>query len=295
MAVGVVVAALAVVDFRLSGGAGRQALAVALTAVLVTCAVLMTSRLAGRLTRPSLRRAERELAEEPPLGVSDREFFAPMRRLMLIGAVGILVSLLTLTVVYPLALWGAVRIGAAVGLSARLDGWWPAFVGGLLVAAVATSVRTFFALFRTHTGRAAAYSLAAVVLNTAGLALAVLVLDGVRLDAGPGWRQALILCAAVCLFMLPRITLSLPVPGAASLALVAYHCLLLWLVCQALAFAEPGLYVDGFWQLAGAAAIMWAVEWPARLATRLAEAAVQPGPALPDPFPDHMFPSGPLY
>ncbi|CAM5563948.1 hypothetical protein [Streptomyces avidinii] len=297
VAAGVAAAALLVVDFRLTGPTGRQVLVVALTAAFVSACTGATSSLTALMMRPSLRRAQGLLAEEPDLWGSDREFFAPMRRLMFLGVLQALVDLLVLLTVYPLALWAGVRICAAVGLPARLTGLWPVFLSGLLVAAVATTAATFFALFRRRTGRAAARSLAAVLLNAAGLALALLVLDGVHLDAAPGWRQALALCAVASLFMLPRITLSLPVPGIASIVLVAYHCLLLWLICAAFAFADPGLHIDGFRQLAGAAAIMWAAEWPARLAVRRAQgAAARPAPLLPDPFPpDHGFPTGPLY
>lgn len=294
---GVAVAAVLVVDFRLTGSTGRQVLVVALIAAFVSAGVWAASNLTALLMRPSLRRVRGLLMEEPDVWGSDREFFAPVRRLMFLGVLQTLVSSLVLLTVYPLALWCGVRICGAAGLSAHLAGLWPVFVSGLLVAAVATTVGTFFALFRRRTSRAAARSLAAVLLNAAGLALASLVLDGVRLDSAPGWRQALALCAVASLFVLPRLTLSLPVPGIASLVLVAYHCLVLWLICAAFTFVDPRLHADGFWALAGAAAIMWATEWPARLAVRRAQgAAAQPTPVLPDPFPpDHGFPSGPLY
>lgn len=297
LAAGVAVAALLVVDFRLTGSAGRRILVIALVAAFTSAVVWAVLSLTALLMRPSLRRARELLTEEPDLWGSDREFFAPVRRLMFLGVLQTLVNLLVLLTVYPLALWAGVRICGAAGLSARLTGLWPAFVSGLLVAAVATTVGTFFSLFRRRTSRAAARSLAAVLLNAAGLALAMLLLDGVRLDSAPGWRQALALCAVASLFMLPRVTLSLPVPGVASIILVAYHCLVLWLICAAFALMDPRLHADGFWQLAGAAAIMWAAEWPARLAVGRAQgAAGQPAPVLPDPFPpDHGFPSGPLY
>ncbi|MFI1067627.1 hypothetical protein [Streptomyces spororaveus] len=297
VAAGVAAAALLVVDFRLTGPAGRQVLAVALTAAFVSTCAGAASGLTDRLMRSAVRRARRLLAQEPDPWGPDREFFAPVRRLMLLGALQTLAGVLVLLTVYPLALWAGVRICGAAGLPARLTGTWPVFVSGLLVAAVATTASTFLALFRRRTGRAAARSLAAVLLNAAALALASLVLDGIRLDPAPGWRQALALCAAAALFMLPRITLSLPVPGIASIVLVAYHCLLLWLICAAFACADPRLHADGFWPLAGAAALMWAAEWPARLAAgRARGAAARPAPALPDPFPpDHGFPSGPLY
>ncbi|MGW3327492.1 hypothetical protein [Streptomyces virginiae] len=297
MAAGVAVAALLIADFRLTGPAGRQVLAVALMATFVTAATWVASSLTTLLMRPFLRRARELLAQEPDLWGSDREFFAPVRRLMFLGVVQTLVDLLVLLTVYPLALRAGVRICGAAGLSAHLPGLWPVFVSGLLVAAVAGTVGTFFALFRRRTSHAAARSLAAVLLNAAGLALAALVLVGVGLDSAPGWRQALALCAVASLFMVPRVTLSLPVPGIASIVLVAYHCLLLWLICAAFAFVDPRLHAEGFRQLVGAAAIMWAVEWPARLAVRRAQgAAAQPAPVLPDPFPpDHGFPSGPLY
>lgn len=206
---------------------------------------------------------------------------------MFLGVAQALVDLLVLLTVYPLALWAGVRICGAAGLSAHLPGPWPVFVSGLLVAAVAGTVGTFFALFRRRTRHAAARSLAAVLLNAAGLALATLVLNGVRLDPAPGWRQALALGAVASLFMLPRITLSLPVPGIASIVLVAYHCLVLWLICAAFACVDPRLHAEGFWQLAGAAAIMWAVEWPARLAVRRAQE-----PPLSRPGPARSVPAG---
>ncbi|MGW0366111.1 hypothetical protein [Streptomyces sp. NPDC002990] len=296
MTAGVGVAELFVVGFRLTGDLVRQALAVVFTAAVVATAVWMASSLVAVVTRPSMRRVQRTLGEEPDFAGSDKEFFAPVRRLFLLGVLHTLVSLLIVVLVYPLALWAGLRICAAVGLPARLTGLGPVFVSALVVATVAKTARLCFTLFRRRTRRAAGCWLAALVLNAGGLALAALLLDGVRIDAAPGWRQSVALCAVVCLFMLARVTLSLPVPGAASLVIVAYHCLLLWLICQVLPLTEPRLSIEGFWQLAGTAAIMWAAEWPARLVTRSTQTAAQPPPPLPDPFPpDHMFPSGPLY
>ncbi|MFE9137700.1 hypothetical protein [Streptomyces sp. NPDC007355] len=85
-----------------------------------------------------------------------------------------------------------------------------------------------------------------------------------------------------------RFRLTLPVPGVASLILVSVNALVLWLTGL--------LAVDGFWPLLGTAALMWATEWPSRLASASAEArtsALQPPPA---PFwPDHHLPRSPLY
>lgn len=125
VAAGVVVAALLVVDFRLTGPASRQILAVALMAAFISAAVWATTSLTALLMRPSLRRAQGLLAEEADLWGSDREFFAPVRRLMLLGALQTLANLLIWLTVYPLALWASVLACGAVGLPARLTGLWP--------------------------------------------------------------------------------------------------------------------------------------------------------------------------
>ncbi|MET9801748.1 hypothetical protein [Streptomyces sp. NPDC006368] len=295
-AAGVWVAALLVVGFRLDGPADRQLAAVALVAAFTGAAVLIVPWPVGHLLGRALRRNQRRMAQEPDFAASDWEFFAPMRRHMVLVALHMLVGLVTFAVVSPVALWAAVRVCRAAGLSAELTGLWPVVVSGVLVIAVATVTRLLFALLRKRSRGAAVRGLFAVALNAGGLALAVALLDGVRLD-GPGRWQALTLTALSCLFQLRlRLTLTLPVPGVASLLLVAANAVALWLICQATTLMELRLHIDGLWPLMGTAALMWVMEWPARLADRHAENAHRPPPVPYDPFPpDHMFPTGPLY
>ncbi|GAA4933528.1 hypothetical protein ACFPM3_04585 [Streptomyces coeruleoprunus] len=295
-ALGVWVACLLVVDFRLTGSAARQPAAVALTAAVATAVVLVVTWPAGRLLRKAAVKAQRGMAREPDWNASEWEFFAPMRRYMVIMTLSILLQLVADTVVFLLGLWAGVRLSAEAGLPVELSGQAPTVVAGVVAGAVASAALAVFGLFLKRSAAAARGALAGVVLGVAGVALAAWLLDGVRLGAAPLWQQVLLLVAVVCVMRLaPRFTLTLPVPGLASLVLVSIRALVLWAVLQAVPFMEPRLYVDGFWPLVGVAAFVWVVEWPTRLAEARGEAATrQPEPI--DPFPPgHMFPQGPYY
>ncbi|WP_175410484.1 phage holin family protein [Streptomyces sp. TRM64462] len=306
-ALGVWVAVLLVVDLRSSGPGARQAAAVALVGAVVAAAVLTVPWPAGRLLRWAAGKARRGPAEEADPFADEEDFFASVRRLMVLSVLSILVTLVTHTVVVMLALWAGVRLAGGVGLPVEVSGAGPVVVAGLVVGAVSSTAAGLLGAARRRTGRGAGAGRAAarvaarlghVALGVAGLALAAALMDGVRLGGpGPVWRQALLLTAVVCVVQLaPRLSLSLPVPGVTSLFLVAVQALVLWAALQAAPYMEPRLYVDGFWPLVGTAALLWAVDGPARLAAARAEAAHRPPPAPVDPFPpDHMFPQGPYY
>ncbi|WMX48333.1 hypothetical protein RGF97_30960 [Streptomyces roseicoloratus] len=187
-------------------------------------------------------------------------------------------------------MWAGAELGAALGLDVRLDGGLKALVAaGLVVAAVETALRLVLAVPVKRRRAGALRSLSGLLLSGAGLVLAEVWLDGVR-AADPRW---LTLAVVAALFHLRfRLTLTLPVPGVASLVLVSANVLALWLVV----WLTGLLHVDGFWPLAGTVALMWAAEWPSRLATAAAEARANPPLPPPDPFwaEQHM-PRSPLY
>ncbi|MFC5954378.1 hypothetical protein ACFP51_07725 [Streptomyces pratens] len=74
--------------------------------------------------------------------------------------------------------------------------------------------------------------------------------------------------------------------------LVSVNALVLWLIVRLTGL----LHVDGFWPLVGTVALMWAAEWPSRLAKAVAEARANPPQPPHDPFwPEHHMPQTPLF
>ncbi|MFI8962722.1 hypothetical protein ACIGO8_11430 [Streptomyces sp. NPDC053493] len=277
-------------QLRIGGSAGERAGAAAFVAAVFTAVVVLVPMPLQKLLGRAVARNQRRMADEPDWGSSDWEFFAPMRRHFFHVGVGMVLSLVVLTVLGPVGLWAGAELGARLGLDVELaDGLRALVTVALVVAAVDTLLLLVLAL-PTKRGRAAALrSLLGYVLCSAGLALAVVWLDAVEVS-DPRW---LTLAVVGALFHLRfSLTLSLPVPGLASLVLVAVNALVLWLI----AWFTGLLQVDGFWPLVGTVALMWAAEWPSRLAAAAAEARTNPPQPPHDPFwHEHHMPQSPLY
>ncbi|MFF5787948.1 hypothetical protein ACFY8P_23665 [Streptomyces sp. NPDC012693] len=287
---GVWVASEAVEGLRVGGAGSERVLAVVLLAAVFIAVVMLVPLPLGRMLGRAVARNQRRMAEEPDWGSSDAEFFAPMRRHLVHVGLGMGLSAAVMTVAGPLGLWAGAELGAGLGLDVELGGG----LKGLLSAAlVVTAVETLLLLVlavpvkRRRPG--ALRSLTGFLLCLAGLALAAAWLDGV---AATGTRWLTLAVVAALFHLRFRLTLTLPVPGVASLILVSVNALVLWLIV----WLTGLLAVDGFWPLVGTVALMWATEWPSRLASAAAEARTSAPQPPPDPFwPDHHLPQSPLY
>ncbi|MFD7976495.1 hypothetical protein [Streptomyces sp. NPDC059071] len=287
---GVWVASEVVGRLRIGGTAGERLGSVGVLATVFIAFVMLVPLPLTRLLGRAVTRNQRRMAEEPDWGGSDWEFFAPLRRHFVYVGLGMALAAVVLLVVGPAGLWAGTELGAALGLDVRLDGGLKAVVtAGLVVAAVETVLQLVLAVPVKRRRRGALRSLSGLLLAGAGLALAEVWLDGVQ-AADPRW---LTLAVVAALFDVRfRFTLTLPVPGVASLVLVSLNVLALWLVV----WLTGLLHVDGFWPLVGTVALMWAAEWPSRLANAAAEARANPPQPPHDPFwPDHSLPQSPLY
>ncbi|MEU6978982.1 hypothetical protein [Streptomyces sp. NPDC046371] len=291
--VGIWVAAEVVDRLRVAPAAAvvERMSAVAVVAAVLTAVVVLVPlplrRLLGRVVAANQRR----LAEEFDHG-SDARFMALIGRQFGYVGLGLLLSVFVTAVVGPVGLWAGIELAAGLGLDVELGGGAKEVVAAALVVAAVERV-LLLVLVVPVKGRAAAAlrALAGYLACLGGLALAVAWLDGVTADA-PHW---LTLAVVVAVFQLrPALTLTLPVPGIASLVLVCANALVLWLIAWLTGLVD----ITGFWPLAGAVALMWVTEWPIRLLSAVAEARRNPPTPLPphDPFwPDSQMPHTPLY
>lgn len=289
---GVWVAVLLVLDFRLHGSAGGQALAVAGIAAVLIMATTVVPMPVDRWLRGAGDRNMRAMAAEPALYASDREFFAPARRAMWLGVAGMVVRVVVTVVVLPAALWAAAWLGAKAGVPVLLSGLWPTLVAALVIAAISGTAESLLdsSVGRSR-GRRAVRVLVAYGLALGGFGLAVAVLDGVRLEQGPFARQLLTLVVLVGLFLM--MSLELTVPFVTVLLTVAVAALKLWLLSWFSTGLELTLQIGGFVNFVLAALIVTvAIGLPA-----LADRARTPPPApapLHDPLRD-LPPMGPYY
>ncbi|MEF9905834.1 hypothetical protein [Streptomyces sp. P9-A2] len=289
-AVGVWVASEVVGQLRVGGTVGERVGSVVALAAVFTAVVTLVPMPLMRMLGRAVVRNQRRMGEEPDWGGSDWEFFAPLRRHAVLVGLGMVLSAVVLTVVGPAGLWAGVELGAGLGLDVEFGGGLKALVtAGLAVAAVETVLLLVLAVPVKRRRPGALRSLINCLLCLAGLALAVVWLDGVE-ATGTQW---LTLAVVAALFHLRfSLTLTLPVPGVASLILVSVNALVLWLIV----WLTGLLHVDGFWPLVGTVALMWAAEWPSRLAKAAAEARANPPQPPHDPFwPEHHIPQTPLY
>ncbi|MFF5970068.1 hypothetical protein ACFY7C_00930 [Streptomyces sp. NPDC012769] len=287
---GVWVASEVVDGLRVGGTGGERAGTVVVLAAVFTAVVMLVPWPLTRMLGRAVARNQRRMAEEPDWNSSDWEFFAPMRRHFLYVGLGMVLSAVVLTVVGPAGLWAGAELGAGLGLDVELGSGLKTLVtAGLVVAAVDTVLLLVLAVPLKRHRPGALRSLAGFLLCLTGLALAVAWLDDVE---ATGTRWLTLAVVAALFHMRFQLTLTLPVPGVASLILVSVNALSLWLIV----WLTGLLHIDGFWPLVGTVAVMWAAEWPSRLANAAAQARANPPQPPHDPFwPDHHFPPTPLY
>lgn len=234
--------------------------------------------------RPLERHAARLLNDE-----DDRDFFAPIKFLWLVIGIRFLVLLLVTVLVSPVAFWLGALLATAIGLPVRMGGFWPTVVASLIVVAtrqwLAQPLRLLWGSRRLSRAIRAFFELA---IPFGGIAVAVAVLGGVRLDPGPWPRQLLTLVVLTAVSLV--VTLEVTVPYVTTLLRVVGNGLKLWLLAL---FSEPmalSLHIDGFWWLVFAALITTGANWFLRLA-RPPKPPPLPDPLLHDPFwPHHQMP-----
>jgi hypothetical protein len=289
-AVGVWVASEVVDQLRVGGTVGERLGSVVVLAAAFTAVVIFVPMPMERMLGRAVARNHRRMAEEPDWDSSDWEVFAPLRRHFVHVALGMALAAVIPTVLGPAGLWAGVELGAKLGLNVELDGGLKVLVAaGLVVAAVETVPLLVLALPVKRRRPGALRSLTDYLLCLAGLTLAVVWLDGVE-ATGTQW---LTLAVVAALFHQRfRLTLTLSVPGVASLIIVSVNALVLWLIV----WITGLLHFDGVWPLVGTVALMWAAEWPSRLANAAARARAKPPQPSHDPFwPEHHMPQAPLY
>ncbi|GAA0902905.1 hypothetical protein [Streptomyces thermoalcalitolerans] len=289
-AVGVWAASEVMVPLRIDGTAGERAESVALLAALFTAATMVVPLSVGWVLGRAVARNRRRMAQEPDWDASEWEFLAPLRRHFVYAGLFMALPVVILTVLGPLGVWAGVELGAGLGLDVELSGGLKVLVTtGLVVFAVQRVLLRVLAVPFKGRRSEALLSLSGFLLCWAGLALAAVWLDSVE-ATGPQW---LALAVVAALFDLRfSLTLTLPVPGVASLILVSVNALVLWFIM----WLTGLLHIDGFWPLIGTVALMWVAEWPSRLAKAAAEARANPPQPPHDPFwPEHHLPQTPLY
>lgn len=291
--VGVWVAAEVVDRLRVAPDAADvdRAMAMAVVAAVLTAvAVLVPMPLRRRLGR-AVEADQRRLAKAVDNG-SDMRFMAWMGRQFAFVGLDLLLSVFVIAVVGPVGLWAGIKVASGLGLDVELGGGAREFVAAALVVAAVQRVLLLVLVVPVKRRTVAALcTLAGYLACLGGLALAVLWLDDVTADA-PYW---LTLTVVTAVFQVrPVLTLTLPVPGIASLVLVTVNALVLGLIAWLTGLVD----IAGFWPLAGTAALMWVAEWPVRLVSAVVEARRNPQPLHPphDPFwPDNQMPHAPLY
>jgi len=295
MAAGVWAAATLVRDFHINGSVSRQIpVVLVIVGVLFTATRLLPAPAYRALQRRIRRTAEHDMRAsfdlDVPNDVSERKFFSALRRLWaLFGALfGIQVAMGV--AVGPVALHLSVRLCEALGLPVRLSGFGATVIAAWVILGLCP-VLTY--VLRAPTGRIpalqAVYVLVRQALVLSGLLLAARVLDGVRVTAGPEWRQLLVLAVLTVLFTLLAFEFS--APGLTLLFLVTFSALKLWLLSWLSTWMDPALQISGFWTFLGTALFIVALTWPIRVIDGRRRQAEQP----PDPFWDmhHMPPQPP--
>lgn len=197
------------------------------------------------------------------------------------SAVGLLIYAAVLVVVPPVAFWLAAAATRS-GLPVDLAGFWATVAAGLVVQAA----RDWVAAPRQWlTGPwrlvKAMQSVLRLLVPLAGIAAAVAVLPGVRLDPGPWTRQLLTLVVLTMLFCL--VLTFVEVPYVTTALRVVGNGVKLWAVAWISGWMVLPLHINGFWSLVAAALVVTAVNWFRRFVT--------PPRLPPPPLP----PSDPLW
>ncbi len=139
------------------------------------------------------------------------------------------IRIVAIIVVAPAALHLSVRLCVTFGLPTRISGLWPTVIAVLVAFTISTALAS---VLWSPAGRAQALGAARVLAEYAlvigGLLLAAWMLDGVRVEAGPGWRQLLLLAVLATLFT--NLSLELSAPGVTVILMLTISALKLWLL-----------------------------------------------------------------
>jgi hypothetical protein len=173
--------------------------------------------------------------------------------------------------VVRLAVHGALRVGLlwvvvqaldAIGLSSRLDGFWPTSAAAVVLFAGAGLVRflrliTTAVLVRRRRARLA-WSDAELPLTALALAVGVAVLPGVELPADLGLQ---LLAVGVLARTITSVHLKINFPFLVVVSTVAINALKLWLVALLSEWTAAPLRIDGPLSLAALALLVTALAW----------------------------------
>ncbi len=187
--------------------------------------------------------------------------------------------------VFRLVVLGAVRVGllwavvealGAIGLSSRLEGFWPAISAAVVLFAGAGVVRFLrlvaMALLMRSRRSQLSWSVAELPLTALALGGGVLLLPGVELAAGLGVQ---LLVVAVLATAITSVRLELGVPFLVLVSTFAINALKLWLVGLLGGWMTVPLRIDGLLSLAVLALLVTALAWPAVRARRARAARQQ--------------------
>ncbi|WP_424216662.1 hypothetical protein ACN20G_31555 (plasmid) [Streptomyces sp. BI20] len=258
----------------------------ALTALVIAVFVLLVGALGRFATAALIRRA------------TAVDWESPGWRWFLAVACSVAAGWAWTLLAGPLGLWAGSAAARALGLPIRLTGPAAGIVGGLVVGSAGAFLVICVGLLRPTRARAPeraartarARGAGAVALTAAAFALADWILPGVRLGPAPAPAGLLVLVGLACVYGLrPALALTLPVPGASALVLLAVDTLALWAVSRAGYAMEPAFRIHGFWTLVAVAALVRLLTWPTRRDT--AEPVSEP-PLFPPEFPAE--PMGPF-
>ncbi|MEO3818005.1 hypothetical protein [Plantactinospora sp. B24E8] len=278
-------------DFELTGSGTAQVLTLVLITVVFLAGVGLLPLPLYRLLGLRARRTIREMAQEPDLDASEREFFAPFRRMMVLSGVSTVVGITVALALAPVVLWLSVRLCEALGLPVRLSGFWPTVLAAVLVSLISTTVGD---LLRLPTGRLRILRtlrfLARYLLPMAGLWLTVTWLDNATLGAGDGQQQLSVLVVLAVLFA--RLAFEVSAPLVTLVLMLVINVFKLWLLSWLSGWMIHSLQISGFWTFVLAALIVTIVTLP----NEWLKPRRPPEPPMHDPLMDPMHtPTTPYY
>ncbi|MEE6261024.1 hypothetical protein [Plantactinospora sonchi] len=278
-------------DFELTGPGTEQMLALAVITVVFLAGVGLLPLPLYWLLGRSARRNVRQMAQEPDPDASDREFFAPFRRMMVLTGVGTAVGAVVTVVLAPVVLWLSARLCEVLGLPVRLSGLWPTVFAAALVAIISTMVGD---LLQLPTGRRRAWRtlrfLAAYLLPMAGLWLTVAWLDNATLRTGDEQQHLFVLVVLAVVFA--RLDFEVSAPLVTLILMLVINAFKLWLLSWLSSWMILPLQISGFWTFVLAALIVTIVTLP----NEWLKPRRPPEPTMHDPFMDSMHtPTTPYY
>ncbi|GAA1180923.1 hypothetical protein [Pseudonocardia alaniniphila] len=187
--------------------------------------------------------------------------------------------------VFRLAVHGALRVGllwavvqalGTIGLSSRLEGFWPTIAAAVVLFAGAGLVRFLrlvaMALLMRSRRSQLSWSVAELPLTALALGGGVLLLPGVELAAG---LSVQLLTVGVLATAITSVRLELSVPFLVLPSTFATNALKLWLVGLLSGWMTVPLRIDGLLSLTALALLVTALAWPAVRARRARQARQQ--------------------